>query len=308
MTFSVVVTFFNQREFVEDALASVLALDRDELEIIAVDDASTDGTADALRRYDGVVKTILLETNGGPSYARHRGAAEATGDYLVFLDGDDAFLPWAFDVFETIARTAEPAMIIGALEWFEGEAPAAGDRPRELRFVEYADYFAKDRGLFPQPGATAIARRALEAAGGWDPELRSCEDYDVIWRLGTSGPVVYVTEPAITLHRAHAGQTTQQGARLLGGVEMLVDMERSGRYPGGRKRALERWACVGGCVAYWVVTLGRKHPRQTAVLLLRSWPFVAAAAAVRLRAVIRGRRPSRTLPIATGPEAVRAGA
>jgi GT2 family glycosyltransferase len=308
MTFSVIVTFFNQREFVEDALESVLALDRDDLEIIAVDDASTDGTADALRRYQGGVKTVLLDTNGGASYARRRGAAVAAGDYLVFLDGDDAFLPWAFDVFETMARTRQPTMIIGALEWFAGGTPAAGEPPRELRFVEYRDYFAKDRGMFPQPGSTAIARRALEEVGGWDPELRSVEDYDLIWRLGVAGPVVYVTEPAITLHRAHAGQTTQQGARLLTGVQHLVDMARAGRYPGGRRRALERRACVGGCVFYWVTTLRGRHRRQRLLLVLRSWPFVAAAIAVRARARLRGRRPSTTLPILTGRAAVHTGA
>jgi GT2 family glycosyltransferase len=201
-----------------------------------------------------------------------------------------------------------PAMIIGSLEWFEGDTPAAGERPRELQYIEYRDYFAKDRGMFPQPGATAIARPALEAVGGWDPELRSVEDYDLIWRLGVSGPIVYVTEPVVTLHRAHARQTTQQGARLLAGVQMLVDMARAGRYPGGRRRALERWACVGGCVAYWVATLRRRHRRETLGLLLRSWPYVAAALAVRARAVVRGRRPSRTLPVVTGREAVRAGA
>ena len=86
ITFSVVVTFFNQCEFVDDAIESILALDRSDLQIVAVDDASSDGTVDALREYEGKVKLVLLEENLGVSGARNAGAAVASGDYVLFFD------------------------------------------------------------------------------------------------------------------------------------------------------------------------------------------------------------------------------
>jgi GT2 family glycosyltransferase len=306
ITFSVIVTFHNQREFVADALDSILAQDRDDLEIIAVDDASSDGTADALREYDGLVKVLLLDENQGVSGARNRGAAEAEGDYLVFFDGDDAFLPWAFDVYAAVARARRPITIFGSLQWFAGPIPAPGDKPREVQFIEYPDYFTKDRSLGAWAGATAIATHSFRQVGGWDPEFRVCEDYDLMWRLGLSGPVIYTMEPATALHRAYAEQSSQQAAKVLRAVERLVEMERVGRYPGRGLRALDRKACVGGCVLFWAIRLRRHSPRQTATLVVRSWPLVIAAVAVRLRALVRGRQPIQTIQLANEQESVRA--
>lgn len=298
ITFSVIVTFYNQREFVADALDSILAQSGEDIEVVAVDDGSDDGTADVLRDYEAAVKVVVHERNEGASSARNSGAAMATGDYLLFLDGDDAFMPWAFDVYRTIVRARRPVLIFGALLWFEGPLPATPDEPASVRLIEYPDYFRKDRSLGAWAGGTAIDSRAFREAGGWDPKVAVCEDYDLVWRLGLSGPVVYAIEPATALHRAHGGQTTQQHARMLDGIEHLVALERSGRYPGRGLRALDRKACVGGCVLFWCVKLRPHARRRTTKLLLRSWPLVVAAIAVRLRARIQGRRSPETLEIA----------
>ena len=128
-----------------------------------------------------------------------------------------------------------------------------------------------------------------------------------MWRLGLSGPVVYITSPATVLHRAHAGQVTQQGAKILPAIRQLVELELSGRYPGKGMRALERRACVGGCALYWALLLRRGHARLTAGLVLRSLPLIAAAVVVRLRNRIRGRTPVQTLPLGSRREVARAG-
>ena len=270
VTFSVVVTFYNQREFVADALDSILAQQRDNVEIIAVDDASNDGTPQALLEYQDSVNLVLLQENQGVSVARNAGAAEATGDYLVFLDGDDAFLPWTFEVYDAIVRSRRPVTIFGSLQWFAGAIPAPGDRPHEARIIEYPNYFSKDRSLGAWAGATAIASRHFREVGGWDSAFRVCEDYDLMWRLGLSGPVIFTVYPPTAVHRTHAKQSTQQTARLLAHVQKLVDMERAGRYPGHGMQALERKACVGGCVLFWGMTLRHQLRRQTTSLLLRS--------------------------------------
>jgi GT2 family glycosyltransferase len=307
VTFSAVVTFFNQREFVADAIESVLALGRDDVELIAVDDASSDGTVDALRAYEGSVKLVLLEENQGLSGARNAGAAEATGDYVLFFDGDDALLSWTFDAYEAVARERRPVTMIGSYLWFEGERPDPGEAPEQIEFIEYADYFRKDRSLGAWGGATALDTRAFREVGGFDPAVPVCEDYDLMWRLGLSGPVVYITSPATVLHRAHAGQVTQKGAKILPAIRQLVEREYAGRYPGTGMRALERRACVGGCALYWALLLRRGHARLAAGLLLRSLPLIVAAVVVRARNRVRGRTPARALSLRSRRAAVEAG-
>src|ERR1700742_5077307 len=87
--FSVLITFHNQKQFVKDALDSALAQKNASYEVIVVDDASTDGTAEALQEYGDRVRVSCLEKNVKACAARNHAASLATGEYLVFLDGDD---------------------------------------------------------------------------------------------------------------------------------------------------------------------------------------------------------------------------
>ena len=94
-TFSVIVTCYNYRDFVEEAVDSALAQTRAAAQVIVVDDGSTDGSSELLRaRYgDDPRVTLLFGENGGQLAAFQRGAAVASGDVLCFLDADDRWLP-----------------------------------------------------------------------------------------------------------------------------------------------------------------------------------------------------------------------
>ncbi len=92
--FSIIITSYNQREFIKDAVNSALSLRSENKEIIVVDDGSSDGSQDVLRGYGDAIRLVALEANQGRGAARNCGASLATGEYLLFLDGDDAFLPW----------------------------------------------------------------------------------------------------------------------------------------------------------------------------------------------------------------------
>jgi len=111
--FSIVITSYNQPEFIKDAVDSALVQRTAEKEIIVVDDASTEGTLQILRQYGDAIRLVPLETNQGACVARNCGAAVAAGEYLVFLDGDDALVPWALDVYERIVQAKKPKMILG---------------------------------------------------------------------------------------------------------------------------------------------------------------------------------------------------
>ena len=86
---SVVIPTFNRAHYVADAIDSCLAQTYGNLEIIVVDDGSTDGTEDALRENYGDRIRLLAQDNQGPGIARNRGIAAARGEYIHFLDADD---------------------------------------------------------------------------------------------------------------------------------------------------------------------------------------------------------------------------
>src|SRR5208283_1928437 len=107
----------------------------------------TDGTQDILRQYGDSIHLICREPNQGACLARNYGASLATGEYLVFLDGDDALLPWALVVYERIVQVKKPKIILGSRWWFSGMLPVlrAADTPQEICIAEYEDVLRKDR-------------------------------------------------------------------------------------------------------------------------------------------------------------------
>src|ERR1019366_10051939 len=95
------------------------------------------------------VQLHLLPSNHGPLGARNHGAAQASGQFLVFLDGDDIFMPWALDVYERIIAEHRPKIICGQTHWFSNEVPQLKDEdvPRKIEFVTYPDFLSKDRPI-----------------------------------------------------------------------------------------------------------------------------------------------------------------
>src|SRR4051812_24856081 len=91
---SVIITSYNIEGYISRAIESALGQKDVNVEVIVVDDASTDGTWDIISRYSGpYIKTRRLTDNGGPGVARNAAIAMATGKWIAVLDGDDAFEP-----------------------------------------------------------------------------------------------------------------------------------------------------------------------------------------------------------------------
>lgn len=114
-----------------------------------VDDGSTDGSREVLAEYGDKVLLQPLPSNQGPIAARNRGAAQAKGAYLVFLDGDDAYMPWALDVYDRLIAERKPSVILAATRWFDGDIHTlkSEDVPHTVRFVAFQTLLRKHRGV-----------------------------------------------------------------------------------------------------------------------------------------------------------------
>jgi glycosyltransferase involved in cell wall biosynthesis len=297
--FSIIITSYNQPEFIKDAVDSALSQRPGAAEIIVVDDASTDGTQDVLRQYGDAIRLVCRETNGKCSVARNCGAALAKGEYLVFLDGDDALLPWALDVYEQIVEAKNPKMICCAsLRYFQGTLPApqAGYRPPTVQIVEYADYLRKDRTAANSGSAMVIEHRVFERVGGWPEDIWPNEHEDLMLKLGDCGRMVLILTPLTTLYRVHANNTVKNVPAFLPSLYKLIHNERLGKYPGGTQRRFQRYALIGGYVLTWQSrAIKRGLYGDTLTLLAHAWPMTFAAVTRKLRINLKRRQSCETI-------------
>ena len=298
--FSIVITCYNQADFIGAAVDSALALRFPSKEIIVVDDSSTDGSPELLERYAGSVHLIKLAKNAGPLAARNLGAAVAMGEFLVFLDGDDVFMPWALDVYEQVIAACTPKIICGQTRWFSDRVPelTQADIPRRIEFVSYADFLSKDRPIGFSASSFIVDRNEFARVGGWTLGIFQLDLQDIALKLGCSGRLALMCEPCTAFYRIHASNSIHKVPPFLAMARRLIARERAGVYPGGRKLLFKRYAWCGGFVFFWVRRAFRAGFYTDGILLgISGSPMIFAAIAQRLMQRMVGRRPVETLDL-----------
>lgn len=203
---SVVIPCFNGAEYIGEAIESVLAQTYPAIELIIIDDGSTDATPAVLSRYtDRAV--IVRQPNRGLSATRNAAIRLARGEYLAFLDHDDRFLP------DKIAAQADlldarPDVSIVYTGWrlidstgaplLEGTWPKhEGDVLPELVLRSFAF-----------PAAIMVRRSVVVDAGGFDEVRTGAEDWDLWLRTSLAGARWAHVDKALLEYRIHVGQMT----------------------------------------------------------------------------------------------------
>jgi glycosyltransferase involved in cell wall biosynthesis len=194
---TVVLATFNRRHILPRAVASVLAQDDVRLELIIVDDASRDGTAEYLATLaDPRIRTIVAERNGGPSAARNLGLEGARAGIVAFLDSDDAYRPHrlaaalkAFAADASLVCTLSSAIRHDRKRTREARIPA-------VRLSAPAFEWALICDLIPVEATSITVRRVPAlAAGGFCERLRLTEDREFLIRLARYGGAQLLCEP-----------------------------------------------------------------------------------------------------------------
>lgn len=172
MHFSVIVPSYNVARYVDECVRSAARQEFDgDHEVIVVDDGSTDGTADAVRRLAAElpnVRAFFQANDGAPGKARNRGIAEAKGEYLVFLDSDDVLPPGALARLRAAAHGA-PCVIAGARAVIDERSGVVGRRalPSALLGDQRLDgrLRLRRRALYVNAHGKAFRRAVAEAHG-----------------------------------------------------------------------------------------------------------------------------------------------
>jgi glycosyltransferase involved in cell wall biosynthesis len=298
--FSIVITCYNQSEFIRDAVDSALAQGYPDKEVIVVDDGSNDGSRKILEEYEDAIKLKALETNEGACAARNCGASLAIGDFLIFLDGDDLLLPWALNVYGRIIDLKNPKLLLCSMLWFKDTFSSVkiGSPPLEIRVVDYDAYMKKDRAWRTSASALVVDRHSFNNVGRWTHDFFPMEDHDLVLKLGYSGRTIQIVSPTTIAYRVHASNTIHQVQRIIDSAFSLIRREELGHYPGGRACRFERYAVIGGVIFFWVQrAVQMKFYRRGLKLLAAGGLMVFAAIIRRGIAVLRGRYPIETLTI-----------
>jgi glycosyltransferase involved in cell wall biosynthesis len=236
---SVVIPCYNGEAFIREALESVLAQDYENIEIVVVDDGSTDGSPGVVAEYVGEHPVTLLtnEENRGIGYARNRGISAARGSYIAFLDQDDIWLPDKVSrQLEVFSGAGEGlGLVFSNVYHMKGERVFEHDWPRRR--------IPKDFNALPReevfealflhnfiPMITVMVPRAcLQRVGGFDERLRGgADDYDLCLRIAAEYRLCYL-DRKLAVHRLHERNYSDD---LLFIRDELVIMEKMcRRYP-----------------------------------------------------------------------------
>src|SRR5215218_5649179 len=188
---SVVIPCYNQARFLGEAIRSVLCQGYTDLEIIVVDDGSEDGTEEVASGYakeDPRVRLIRQE-NRGLSAARNRGLAEASGEYVVFLDSDDRLLAKALEVgVRELESHPECAFVSGHYRPISAQGDVYAV-PRQNR-VDGDRYLALLRDNYiSMPASVMYKRWVFGEVGGFDGSVDAAADWDFYLRVARRFPI-----------------------------------------------------------------------------------------------------------------------
>jgi glycosyltransferase involved in cell wall biosynthesis len=237
---SVIIPTYNRLPMVKEAVESVLIQDVEDLEVIVVDDGSTDGTSEEISQFGGRVKLLRNDENRGVSAARNKGILHSRGKYVAFLDSDDLWVKGKLRA-QTVFLDDNPHYPLCYTDeiWIR-----RGKRVNpKLKHAKYSGWiFEKCLPLCTISPSSSMMRRTLfSRVGLFDEALPVCEDYDFWLRVALRYPVFFIPRKLIVKRGGHPDQLSNRSwgndrYRVIA-LEKLLSEPSLG--PSDRERVLE---------------------------------------------------------------------
>lgn len=219
---SIIIPAYNYAHYLPYAIDSALNQTYFPIEVIVVDDGSTDNTAEIVASYGNKVKYVY-QKNAGLSAARNTGIREAKYDYLVFLDADD---------------TLEPTMVESAMKQFAGLPSDFGIVACLSKYIDSEGNLIKQTDFYYHPcgeitvqdillmtrfapSSVVVKKSAFETCGYFDTSLRSSEDRDMWIRIGQKFKI-YLTADTLVNIRKHTSNMSSNPSRMRDNMARVI--------------------------------------------------------------------------------------
>lgn len=209
---SVIVPVWNAAAFVDEALASIRGQKVSDLEVILVDDGSTDSFPDRAAEFTAPARYVR-QSNEGPASARNHGLRLAQGQLVAFLDADDVWTPGHLYRLREALRTNPAAGIAqGRMQQF-----TIGKDGGEYRSGAYR---------MPYMGSCLFHRRVFDECGVFDESMRYGEDYDLIFRCWERNVIKCEVDEVSLLYRLHSGNSDWNNSSHAHAIVIKKRLER----------------------------------------------------------------------------------
>jgi glycosyltransferase involved in cell wall biosynthesis len=211
MLVSIVTPSYNQSRFIEATIQSVLFQDYPQIEYLVVDGASTDGTADIIRKYEDRLAWWVSEKDRGQTDAINKGFARAKGEVLAWLNSDDTYEPGAIDAaVNYLQKHLEVGMIYGDCNYINENGEVIGQfQSRQTSYRRIR------RGYNHIPQQTMFFRAELwKQVGPLDPSFHYAMDYDLWTRIAARTEIKYVPQIWANFRLHTSGKTIMADDRF----------------------------------------------------------------------------------------------
>lgn len=213
MKVSIITAVRNARETVGDAIESILAQSYQDIEMVVIDGASTDGTLDALKRYAERLHVLISEPDQGIYDALNKGIARASGDIIGFLHADDV-LAGRHAVESIAAAFSDPSVsaVYGDLVYV-----SKVDRDKVIRYWNAGEYSHSrlKTGWMPPHPTFYVRRSVYEQMGAFDASFRVAADYDCMLRFLWQGELVCRYVPEVLVKMRVGGASNRSIGNIL---------------------------------------------------------------------------------------------
>lgn len=200
MKFSVIIPLYNKAPYVHKALETVCAQTYRDYEIIVINDGSTDNSAiiaeDYLNGVEGISYQILSQQNAGVSAARNNGVAQASGNYIAFLDADDWWEPTYLEKMAQLIEDYPKAGLYACnyMYYKPGKTHVAVNNI-ETGYFNYPKVYYEAGAMPIWTGATLIPRRVMDEMGGFPLGIKLGEDFLLWAKIAMQYKVAFLNEP-----------------------------------------------------------------------------------------------------------------
>lgn len=285
---SVVIAAYNMGAYVPFAIGSALDQTYDNIEVIVIDDGSTDGTRDAISVYESDPRVrYLYQENRGQAAAKNRGVRESRGDYVAFLDADDVWVPEKLELqIPLFLKSDTVGVVHSRLAYIDETGKQLGVANNELfRGRVSSSLLIRN---FIGFGTAVVKRECFDRLGVFNENLRMGVDYDMWLRFSSAYEFDYIDRPLL-FYRLWAGQMSHNcNGRYLTGIEIMKNFLR--QFPGIVEKRVEREAWAHTYVAFGLCLMEKDRNIRSAMGLyaraLRYKPNYLPAWTAMVRAML----------------------